>query len=159
MDTYTFPTTTTTTTDVASNVTHIAIDLKNRYYSALIPPIIAAVCEFKQYRRADVGFLFEYGVIPHYSLLLELKASSYHHFRLGMIYAIHFSHSRHVVGDSLIVALLLIMDYEGFHLSDWGMLKDLSFITKDDLLGQILYLNNHQYKELRETARNAVIAA
>ena len=156
MDTYIFPT---TTTDVATSVTKIAVDLKNRCYSALIPPIIAAICEYRQYRRADVGFLFEYGVIPHYSLLLELKANSYHHFRLGMIYAIHFSHSRHIVGDSLIVALLMALDFNGFHLADWGMLKDLSFIVNDNLLGQILYLNNHQYKELREIARRAVIEA
>ena len=149
---------TTTTTDVASDVVRIASDLKNRYYSALIPPIIASVCEYKQYRRADVGFLFEYGVIPHYSLLLELKASSYHHFRLGMIYAIYFSHSRHIVGDSLIVALLLIMDYEGFHLSDWGMLS-LSFIINGDLLDRILSLSESEYKALRRIARRAVIEA
>ena len=155
MDTFT---TTTTTTDVASNVTHIAVDLKNRYYSALIPPIIAAICEHRQYRRADVGFLLEYGVIPHYSLLLELKASSYHHFRLGMIYAIYFSHSRHIVGDSLIVSLLIALDFNGFHLADWGMLS-LSFIINGDLLDKILSLSESEYKALRKIARQAVISA
>ena len=148
-----------TTTDVATSVTKIAMDLKNRYYSALIPPIIAACCEYRQYRRADIGFLCEYGIIPYDSILKGLTANSYRHFRLGVVCAVDFSHSRHILGDSLIVSLLIALDFNGFHLADWGMLKDLSFITKDDLLGQILYLNNHQYKELRETARNAVIAA
>ena len=156
MDTYTFPT---TTTDVATSVTKIAMELKNRYYSALIPPIVTAICEYRQYRRADIDFLFEHRIVPQDDLLEEITAQSYRNFRLGAICAICNSHSRHVVGDSLIVALLLIMDYEGFHLSDWGMLKDLSFIVNDDLLGQILSLSESEYKALRKTARNAVIAA
>jgi len=155
MDTYTFP----TTSDIVNDVTRIASDLKNRCNSALIPPIIAAICEYRQYRRADVGFLFEHRIVPYHTLLAGLTAKSYYLFRLGVICAVDCAHSRHVLGDSLIVALLLIMDYDGFHLLNWQMLKDLSFIANDDLLGQILSLSESEYKALRKTARNAVIAA
>ena len=156
MNTYAFPT---TTTNVVSDVTRIASDLKNRCNSALIPPIIAAICEYRQYRRADIGFLFEQRIVPYHSLLAGLTAKSYYYFRLGVICAVDCSHSRHVVGDSAIVALLLITDYEGFHLLNWQMLKDLSFIMKDDLLGQILSLSESEYKALRKIARNAIIEA
>ena len=156
MDAHIFPT---TTTDVATSVTKIAVDLKNRCYSALIPPILAAICEYRQYRRADIGFLFEQRIIPYHSLLAGLTAKSYYNFRLGVICAVDCAHSRHIVGDSAIVALLLITDYEGFHLLNWQMLKDLSFIMKDDLLGQILSLSESEYKALRKIARNAIIEA
>ena len=155
MNTYAFP----TTTDVATSVTKIAVDLKNRCYSALISPIIASICEYRQYRRADIGFLFEQRIIPYHSLLAGLTAKSYYYFRLGVICAVDCSYSRHVVGDSAIVALLLITDYEGFHLLNWQMLKDLSFIVNDDLLGQILSLSERDYNVLQETARRAVIEA